>query len=179
MDAWEGKIDALGKSLRLQLVEEVKGLREKAVDSLSEESTDAESLGALVKAFKRDGEKALKGTQAYAAKLLSGHYHGAEKIALFDSVITKVDARYTSSAAALSGKISAWWGGVREEVQGRGRKRAGEVLAEGQRAQGDLGMDLSYLDDVTTRDWGRYHSLLEREFILPPSLVSYLLHLCY
>jgi hypothetical protein len=43
-------------------------------------------------------------------------------------------------------------------------------------AQADLGMDYAWLDDVSVKDWKRYHDLGRSTFLvllLPPSLTYY------
>lgn len=154
---WEAKIDDTGKANRVKLIEQINRIRLDAVSSLSLTETDPASIGAQVAAFKAEGAKALKGTRAYVDKLMSGHYHGAEKVGLFDNVVQKVDTRYIEGAAALSDKVAHWWASVREEVDQAAQDAWKELDGIAGEAQSDLGMDYSYLDDVTTQDWAVSH----------------------
>lgn len=149
---WEAKIDEAGKAGRATVISQINKIRSEALASLTD-TTDPESIGAQVAHFKAEGPKALKGTRAYADKLMKGHYHGAEKIGLFDSVVQKVDSRYAEGAKALSDKIANWWAEVRDEIDQAVLgvwKELDDIAGNG---QSDLGMDYSYLDDVTTQDW--------------------------
>ncbi|KAF8318661.1 hypothetical protein DL93DRAFT_328831 [Clavulina sp. PMI_390] len=158
---WEAKIDAAGRAALPRVAAEVARLREEALESLTS-TEDPESIGAQIAAFRAEGGKAIKGTKAYVDKLMSGKYHGAEKIGLFDSVVKKVDTRYTEGAKTLSENVAAWWADLRNRIDNVVLSAKKEMDDIGSDGQADLGMDYSYLDDVTTGDWSRYHDLLRR-----------------
>ena len=150
---WEAKVEEEGRAMQERFVDDIMRIRSDAVSSLSKAAGDPDSIGAQVAAFKVEGTKALKGTHAYVDKLTAGHHHGAEKIGLFESVAKKVDQRYSESAQALSEKIAAWWADIRDEIDRIAIKAGDDVNGVALDGQADMGMDYSYLDDVSTRDW--------------------------
>ncbi|KAF8329484.1 uncharacterized protein EI90DRAFT_3062791 [Cantharellus anzutake] len=154
---WEAKVDQAGKVGIENLIGSITSIRHKAVNSLS--SAEEGTIGVQIAVFKAEGSKAIKGVGAYANKLMNGHYHGAEKIGLFDAVVRKVEKRYGEGAKRLSDAIAEWWAEVRNEAQGEVKKEGGKVEDVAGDAQADLGMDYAWLEDVTTHDWTRYHDL--------------------
>lgn len=150
---WEAKVEGEGEGIRNRLVNDIMRIRSDAVTSLSETAEDPDSVGAQVAAFRAEGAKALRGTRAYVDKLMTGHYHGAEKIGLLDNVVKKVEQRYTEGAHALSEKIATWWAAVRDEVTRLVIQAGEDIKGVALDGQADMGMDYSYLDDVSARDW--------------------------
>lgn len=147
---WEAKVDQLGKHGLANLVTSITAVREKAVGEInSPEGWIREQVTQLEK----DADKALKGTEAYARKLMSGQSGGAEKVGIFEAVADKVEARYTDAAKALSDKIAQWWVTIREEVEAEAERFATPISNLAAEAQNDLGMDYAWLDDVTANDW--------------------------
>jgi hypothetical protein len=158
---WEAKVEAEGEAIRKRLVDDIMRIRSDAVASLSEAAGDPDSVGAQVAAFKAEGAKALRGTRAYVDKLMAGRYHAAEKIGLFDNVVKKVEQRYSEGAQALSEKIATWWADVRDEVTKLVVQAGENIKGVALDGQADMGMDYSYLDDVSARDWTvSIHSLI-------------------
>lgn len=150
---WEAKVEDEGKAVQKRLLDDITRIRSDAVASLSEAAGDPGSIGAQVAAFKAEGAKALRGTSAYVDKLLDKHHTSAEKLGLLESVVKKVDQRYSEGAQALSETVATWWSEIREEVETVVIKAGKDVEGVALDGQADMGMDYSYLDDVTIHDW--------------------------
>jgi hypothetical protein len=155
MDEWEQKIHDLGNELRAEVKATIERVRSEAVDSLSPSSSAGpDSIGAQIAAFEAQGLKAIKGTNAYAKRIVSGeHYSHSERINIFSSVTNKVETRYVEGASTLSDKIAVWWTSVRDEVVKTAEDAGVNVEDLATDAQADVGMDYAWLDDVKTSDW--------------------------
>ncbi|KAF9519492.1 hypothetical protein BS47DRAFT_1379281 [Hydnum rufescens UP504] len=154
---WEAKVHEQGKQGLQSVIHNITAIRERAIADIS--SSEGE-IGSLVAAFKAAGAKGIKGTEAYARKLVASQYSGEEKVALFDRVVGKVEERYGENATSLSNTVAQWWADVRDKVDEEAAKHFKPVEDIAGEAQADIGMDYAWLDDVTPADWRRYHDLM-------------------
>ncbi|CAE6381651.1 unnamed protein product [Rhizoctonia solani] len=109
----------------------------------------------------KEADKGLKGTDAYLQKLKYTPEGGAIKIAMFDSLVEKVEKKFLETAQDVSNTVSGWWSEMHEEEQKEANTAANAIRALASEAQSNLGMDYAWLDDVTVQDWTRYHALAD------------------
>jgi hypothetical protein len=57
-------------------------------------------------------------------------------------------------------KVGDWYNGVADNERELVEKATKAVAELAEKAQADIGLDYSWLDDVTTDDWVRYHDLM-------------------
>lgn len=108
--------------------------------------------------------------------------------------MSKVDEKFQAKVRTLEGEVYEWYTKVREaentevcSVQlfsleyeltiffhDQAFSSALEVKAVAEEAQGDLGLDYAWLDDVTYRDWQKYHDLM-RGMLSIESVMSFIL----
>ncbi|KAG9050428.1 hypothetical protein FS837_005501 [Tulasnella sp. UAMH 9824] len=172
LETAEKRADILGRHENWE--RQVQALTDKHVAALPGilHKLRAESIAALDAAnhpetMQKDADKALKNTEAFVKKLVSDSGSEEQKVALLDNVVSKVQKRFEDGAGVLSNNIVTWWEGVRrvesEEFNAPAlqiEKLVNEVRDLGATAQADLGLDYAWLDDVTVKDWARYHGLL-------------------
>ncbi|KAJ7483205.1 hypothetical protein FB451DRAFT_1555243 [Mycena latifolia] len=111
----------------------------------------------------KEGEKMLKGLEGYLRKETKGasgkEGKGEEKMERWERVVRKVEEKLGERIQAAQG----WLQGVHvQEKEGEvneGMALIQQVKDACSQAQGDVGLDLSWLDDVTYMDWQVYHDL--------------------
>ncbi|KAG9017029.1 hypothetical protein FRB90_002038 [Tulasnella sp. 427] len=151
-DKWERQVQELAEKHIAGLAGLLEKLRTESIGSL-EAAKYAETM-------QKDADKALKNTEAFIKKLVSDPGTEEQKISLLDNVISKVKKRFEDGAGVLSNNVVTWWESVSRTESEEIEKLVNEVQDLGATAQADLGLDYSWLDDVTVKDWARYHGLL-------------------
>ncbi|KAG8903177.1 hypothetical protein FRB99_003626 [Tulasnella sp. 403] len=152
-EEWERKLKELAETHVLALPEILKKIRTAAIASL-EDTQHAITM-------QKDAERALKNTEAFVRKLVSEAGSEDEKVALLENLVGKVKKRFEDGASVVSGNIVTWWENVRTSELEEIEKLVAQVRNMGTTAQADLGLDYAWLDDVTVKDWTRYHDLLD------------------
>ncbi|KAJ3511233.1 hypothetical protein NLJ89_g4220 [Agrocybe chaxingu] len=75
-------------------------------------------------------------------------------------VVGKVEERFGEIVRKLEGDVHEWYVGIRETEGAEVMRIYTDVKSIAQKAQGDLGLDYAWLEDVTYNDWQRYHELM-------------------
>ena len=108
--------------------------------------------------FAADGDKYLKGAESYLKNLVKEKKQ--DKRTLWERVVQKVEDRFGKRLDDVDRKVGDWYGGVAANERTLVDKTTTTVTEFAQKAQVDLGLDYSWLDDVTVEDWVRYHDLM-------------------
>ncbi|KAJ3890854.1 hypothetical protein GG344DRAFT_48605 [Lentinula edodes] len=178
MEKWHADLDGLmrrrTKEFRKELVRVRKGAvrslfpdPEKDNGDLEEALTHirGEDVAGILERFEKESEKLLKGLESYLKKeekLVSdsSNVDVDDRIKRWFNVVKRVEERFIERLNVLQEKIHWWYLEVRElEVQEYHRATK-EVKTFAQKAQGDMGMPMAWLDDVTYQDWQKYHDLI-------------------
>ncbi|THH10345.1 hypothetical protein EW145_g1375 [Phellinidium pouzarii] len=116
-----------------------------------------------VEALHTESEKALRGTDAYFAKLIKSEKPRDEQARLWERVLIKVEAKFDERMKGVEQKVNSWY---QEEVlskEGHEIEKASNIVrGTAEDGQADIGLGYAWLDDVTYMDWRRYHALLEK-----------------
>jgi hypothetical protein len=127
-----------------------------------------------------ESEKYLKGAEAYLKALKLESKQNAAKITLWDKLINKIDTKFRNRLNELDDTVNGWYTNVLDQEAQEVRfslvlmlKRlitisqvqlvAADVKELAGNAQSDLGIDYSWLGDVTYDDWQRYHDFMRGE----------------
>lgn len=109
--------------------------------------------------FAADGDKYLRGAESYL-KNLAKEQRKQDKSAIWERVVQKVKEKFAKRLDDVDKKVGDWYKGVTENEENLVGKATMAVSELAERAQADIGLDYSWLDDVTTDDWTRYHDLM-------------------
>jgi len=114
--------------------------------------------------MQKDADKALKNTEAFVRRLVTEADGKTttreEKVVLLENIVGKVKKRFDDGASVVSGNVMTWWDNTRQREADEIERLVSDVRDLGTTAQADLGLDYAWLDDVTVKDWTRYHGLL-------------------
>ncbi|KAH8110987.1 hypothetical protein DFH11DRAFT_1859633 [Phellopilus nigrolimitatus] len=156
---WEEKLQAVITAQTAALRKALSSIRKSAAAELKANATIRDAVETL----HVEAEKALRGTDAYFAKLKKEGKARDEKVRLWDRVLVKVEAKFDERVRAMEEMVNTWY---QEEVEAKEaqeiEKGSTAVKAIADNAQTDMGLDYAWLEDVTYKDWRRYHALLER-----------------
>jgi hypothetical protein len=108
--------------------------------------------------FAADGDRYLRGAESYLKNLVKEKKQ--DKSALWERVIQKVEDRFEKRLDEVDRKVGDWYNEVAANERTLVDKATTTVTEFAQKAQVDLGLDYSWLDDVTVEDWTRYHDLM-------------------
>ncbi|KAF8522999.1 hypothetical protein JB92DRAFT_1644485 [Gautieria morchelliformis] len=155
---WEINLEKLGKAQRKVVRATLNRLREAAAE---EARTPGAAIRMHVENLLQEAEKSLRSLKAYTKKLMAENKPNDEKIKTWENVVNKVDKKFEERVEAAADAVREWWSTyVNKEIA--------EVLAIGEevtemahRAQADIGIDYSWLADVSYEDWQRYHKLVD------------------
>ncbi|KAJ7132367.1 hypothetical protein C8R44DRAFT_849879 [Mycena epipterygia] len=147
---------AKNKQLRKTLV----GLRKAAVARMDDPLS---IIGSQLPALEREADKLLKGLEGYLKKDVKVNKGGdpVERTERWQKVVTKVEEKISEKIQMTQGVIQQFHVDLKAEEVNEGMAIIQEVKDACSRAQGDVGLDLSWLDDVTYMDWAVYHKLAE------------------
>jgi hypothetical protein len=79
-------------------------------------------------------------------------------------ILEKIEWSFTRKSEKLNGDLGKWIAGWAERESAILKEATDAVEAFANKAQSDLLSDYAWLDDVTHRDWERYHKLMFREW---------------
>ncbi|KAJ3809695.1 hypothetical protein F5876DRAFT_43345 [Lentinula aff. lateritia] len=178
MEKWHADLDGLMKRRTKEFRKELVRVRKGAVRSLfpdpEKDNGDleealthirGEDVAGILERFEKESEKLLKGLESYLKKeekLVSdsSNVDVDDRMKRWFNVVKRVEERFIERINGLQEKIHWWYLEVRElEVQEYHRATK-EVKTFAQKAQGDMGMPMAWLDDVTYQDWQKYHDLI-------------------
>ena len=152
---WEYQLEDLKKeqmeTFRLALF----NIRKVAAKNLKKDS----DVQPAISEFAADGEKYLRGAESYLKNLVKGEKK-QEKRALWERVVQKVKDKFEKRLDDVDRKVGDWYNEISGNEQTLVEKAARPVRDLSEKAQADLGLDYSWLDDVTVEDWVRYHDLM-------------------
>ncbi|TFK39462.1 hypothetical protein BDQ12DRAFT_681825 [Crucibulum laeve] len=132
-----------------------------------------------------EGEKLLKGLEGYVKKAVArssgwkreaGSANGGGEEAVKEKevkekkrkeeedkwvkVVDKVEERFGESVRKVQGEVHSWYVDKREGEVQEVLQSVAEIKALADKAQADIGLDYAWLDDVTYKDWQKYHDLM-------------------
>jgi len=157
---WEYQLEDLKKeqmeTFRLALF----NIRKVAAKTLKKDS----DIQRAINEFAADGDKYLRGAENYLKNLIKGEKK-QEKKALWERVVQKVKDKFEKRLDEVDRKVGDWYNEISENEKILVEKAARPVRDLSEKAQADIGLDYSWLDDVTTDDWVRYHDLMRCTWI--------------
>jgi hypothetical protein len=119
----------------------------------------------MVDDLEKAGNKYLKGIEGYLSELNKGIDKkaklGSDKRRIWDAVVTKVEEKFNEELKTLRSTVHDMYVNVVNEELELIRDWATEVKSVAEQGQMAVGLDYVWLDDVTARDWTRYHDLIK------------------
>ena len=157
---WEYQLEDLKREqmdiFRLALY----NVRKTAAKMLKKES----DVQRAVDEFAADGDRYLRGAESYLKNLMKEKKQ--DKSTLWERVVQKVEDKFEKRLDDVDRKVGNWYNEVSANEKTLVEKATAAVAEFAQRAQVDLALDYSWLDDVTVEDWTRYHDLMRCTLIL-------------
>ncbi|KAJ7308532.1 hypothetical protein DFH08DRAFT_792607 [Mycena albidolilacea] len=141
------------------LRETLAGLRKSAVGTLDDAKTE---VGGAVPSLRKEGDKLLAGLEGYLKKEAAKTKKGgdpAERAARWETIVGKVEDKLGESIHSAQGVLQAFHVEEKAKEVDEGMYIIQEMKDACSQAQGNVGLELSWLDDVTYHDWEVYHSL--------------------
>ncbi|KAJ6616961.1 hypothetical protein B0H10DRAFT_2218947 [Mycena sp. CBHHK59/15] len=119
------------------------------------------AVGGVLPALGREADKLLKGLEGYLRKEAKVNKGGdpVERTERWEKVVGKVEEKLTEAIQAAQGAVHQFHVDVKAEEVNEGMAIIQQVKDAASQAQGDVGLDLSWLEDVTWMDWQVYHDL--------------------
>jgi len=152
---WEYQLEDLKRAqievFRLALY----NVRKNAAKTLKKDS----DIQRAINEFAADGDKYLRGAENYLKNLIK-EKKKQDKSTLWERVVKKVKDKFEKRLDEVDRKVGDWYNELSENEQKLVEKATTTVTEFSEKAQADLGLDYSWLDDVTTGDWVRYHDLM-------------------
>ena len=157
---WEYQLEDL-KAQQMQVFRlALYNVRKTAAKMLKKDS----SVQRAVNEFAADGDRYLRGAESYLKNLIKEKKQ--DKGALWERVVQKVEDKFDKRLDAVDRKVGDWYNEVATDERAMVVKATTAVADFALKAQVDLGLDYSWLDDVTVNDWTRYHDLMRCGLIL-------------
>ncbi|KAJ3571040.1 hypothetical protein NP233_g4014 [Leucocoprinus birnbaumii] len=166
---WRAELDSLVKNLQTRVKKDITKIREDAVTYIGKLSSDKTNSGPNGKAkevidkIQTEGEKLLKGLDAYVKKLTSRTIPLEElekEKEKWEKIVNKVETRFKDVVRGVQEDVHSWYVQVRDKEVAVVLSAAAEAKSLAERAQADIGLDYAWLDDVTYHDWQNYHDLM-------------------
>ncbi|KAF7345387.1 hypothetical protein MVEN_01556600 [Mycena venus] len=146
-------VNQKNKVLRKMLV----GVRKAAVSKMDDPRTE---VGGSVRGVRKEGDKMLAGLEGYLKKAkASKGGDSADKMDRWETVVKKVEEKLGESIQKAQSVLQAFHAEEKAQEVDEGMAIIQEVKDACSQAQGDVGLELSWLDDVTYMDWQVYHDL--------------------
>ena len=165
---WEYQLEDL-KGEQMQVFKlSLYNVRKTAAKMLKKDS----SVQRAVDEFAADGDRYLRGAEGYLKNL--SKEKKLDKSVLWERVIQKVEDKYEKRLDDVDRKVGDWYNEVAADEKTMVNKATTTVTEFAQKAQVDLALDYSWLDDVTVEDWARYHDLM-RCALIPSCLLKFVL----
>ncbi|KAI0083960.1 hypothetical protein BDY19DRAFT_974916 [Irpex rosettiformis] len=158
---WENKLIDRIAQVRKELRRNLVASRKAAAAELKQSSEIRKEIDNFVE----DAEKYLKGAEKYLAQSVKDTKSGRsneEKQTMWTRVVDKIEKKFEERIGQTEAVVNGWFERVMNaEIVEVNRLRE-EVKSLAEDAQGDIGLDYAWLDDVTYSDWQRYHDLERR-----------------
>jgi len=152
---WEYQLDDLKRDQMVIFRLSLYNIRKNAAKFLK---VDA-GIQRAISEFAADGDKYLRGAESYLKNLVK-EKRKQDKSALWERVVQKVKDKFEKRLDDVDRKVGDWYNEVADTEGKLVDKATKEVTELAEKAQADIGLDYSWLDDVTTDDWVRYHDLM-------------------
>ncbi|KAK7031638.1 hypothetical protein R3P38DRAFT_2924910 [Favolaschia claudopus] len=150
-------LDELVKEQEKELRRVLVGVRKKAVSKMDDPRTE---VGAAVPNARKEGDRMVAGLESYLKKDIKvGKGNAQERLDRFDTVVSKVELKLGESISQAQLVLQTFHAEEKAEEVERGMNIIQDVKNACSQAQGDVGLELSWLDDVTYKDWEVYHKL--------------------
>ncbi|KAJ7233028.1 hypothetical protein C8J57DRAFT_1578133 [Mycena rebaudengoi] len=162
----EGRMAKSFEILHAMVVEKDTELREKLVGmrtaAVEEMDNPQSAIGSQLPTLEVESDKLLKGLEGYLKKETksSKSVDPAERLDRWTNVVTKVQEKFAEKLQEVQTTIHQYHAGVKTNEINEGMAIIAEVRHTATSAQADVGLDLSWLDDVSYLDWQRYHDLI-------------------
>ncbi|PPQ65514.1 hypothetical protein CVT24_010810 [Panaeolus cyanescens] len=180
---WFDKLQEMVPETARKLVDKLNASRLKSVEQVKQMMNGGNKEEGKLDNVAKEGEKLIRGLEAYLKKAVSRRSAWAplpkdesqdpttEEIEKFQSianaeknkwtnVVSKVDEKFSTKVRNLENEVYDWYTKVREAESADVTASALEIKAIADKAQGDIGLDYAWLEDVTYRDWQKYHDLM-------------------
>ncbi|KAF7371060.1 hypothetical protein MSAN_00740300 [Mycena sanguinolenta] len=152
-------LKTLAKESNKRLRKTLVGLRKSAVSKLDDPRTE---VGGAVTNVRKEGDKMLAGLEGYLKKETTKASKGGdpvERAERWDTVVKKVEEKLGESIQKAQGILHAFHAEEKAREVEDGMEIIKEVKTACSQHQANVGLDLSWLNDVTYLDWKVYHSL--------------------
>ncbi|KAJ7095477.1 hypothetical protein C8R43DRAFT_964468 [Mycena crocata] len=151
-------LTALAKEKNKQLRKALVGMRKDAVAKMDNPES---AIGGQLPGLEREADKLLKGLEGYLKKETKVNKGGdpVERMSRWEKVVAKVEEKLSEKIQQTQGAIQQFHVDLKAEEVNEGMAIIQQVKDTCGQAQGDVGLDLSWLDDVTYMDWQVYHDL--------------------
>ncbi|XP_006462133.1 hypothetical protein AGABI2DRAFT_179014 [Agaricus bisporus var. bisporus H97] len=166
---WQSQLEELAKDAETRLKIELSAIREAATAAIGllpsptdNTSSDGKGQEAIEK-VQSEGEKLLKGLEAYINKLMSREIKPEDREKeqeSYDKIVDKVKAKFRDTVRNVQEDVHNWFVSVRDKETEAVLTAGRELKSLAEDAQADLGLDYAWLDDVTYEDWQKYHDLM-------------------
>jgi len=186
---WRSELDSLIQAVEIRVKQDIQAVRSDAIRHIGRLPSDKTSSLAYGKGkevmdkIQNNGEKLLKGLEAYVTNLTSqtvSQENREKEKEKWDKVIDKVEGKFKNAVRGVQEDVHDWYVKIRDKevslvchfliclsachlIIWQLQVVTSEVKALADRAQADLGMDYAWLDDVTYYDWQNYHDLMRGE----------------
>ncbi|KAJ7173515.1 hypothetical protein C8R46DRAFT_1255748 [Mycena filopes] len=158
-------LTAMVKEKNKQLRKTLVGLRKAAVAQMDDPRT---VVGGAVPAARKEGEKMLAGLEGYLKKeekaAFADRAQGkdlAERANRWTTVVARVEEKLGERVQTSQGVITQFHVELKAKEVDDGLAIINQLKEACTQEQGKVGLDLSWLDDVTYMDWRVYHALAE------------------
>jgi len=160
---WEEDLEALIAHKRKELQEFIEKSRQQALEEVSSPQSPARSQLSILET---QLDEAIESTRKTLAKMRADWEDESSSSTppRWAQILEKVERTFSKKLEKVSEDLGGWvatW----MERESRVLQQVGEeIKALADKAQNDLIADYAWLNDVTYRDWERYHDLMYREF---------------
>jgi len=180
-NSWFVKLDEAIKEAGPALAEALDAWRsEKKAELIKMSGKTGDGKG-MLEEIQKEGKRLLKGMETYLKKAEARS--AVWKLSVADdpeaqakqeavvvekdkwkSVLSKVEGKFTDRVTAVQAEVHKWYVDALEHERKEVEASATGIKLVAEQAQADLGLDYAWLDDVTYRDWQRYHDLMRSGF---------------
>ncbi|KAH8832817.1 hypothetical protein DL96DRAFT_1583499 [Flagelloscypha sp. PMI_526] len=165
---WEHKLEAAIEAGLLETREMLEAHRSAAAEVLYGKYRDGKDVSGspvrkLIDSSADEGEKLLDGLEAFSKKLAKLDGDIGSKLKKWEKAIERVKEKFEAeSLTAAKEGLFQYYSEVRSWEINLILERENSMKEYANVAQTDVGLDYVWLDDVTYKDWQRYHGLMRR-----------------
>ncbi|GAA5870812.1 hypothetical protein JCM8547_001714 [Rhodosporidiobolus lusitaniae] len=165
--AFEQEITALGQAEQALLVERLAAIRSHALEDVPAR------FDVSLERLDEEGDKMVGRLGKYFARVAGDEKTTAEeKVEDAEFLSKKAVEKVRKMAEAVKEEVEQYRQEVEQKEQSAVEKAQQAVTDLVNKAQGELGIGWTWLEDVTAKDWQRYHSLTHAEKNLHKSFAS-------